>query len=252
MLLTIDIGNTSIVLGLFERAKLVSRLRIVSDTKRGAGWYAQRILKLKGSRKDNIEAAVISSVVPKLNNVVKKAVKKTYKCMAIIVSWKGIKGLKIALSKKHQVGVDRLVNALAAYRLYGGKAVIIDFGTATTFCAVDRKGRYLGGAITSGLESSRDILYRKTAKLPLISFKKIGKVIGKDTVSAMRSGLFFGYIDLVEGMIKRFKKELGSGAKVVATGGLAPLIAKGTKMIDVVDPDLTLKGLKLVYEGMNK
>ena len=250
MLLAIDIGNTSIAVGLFQRDRLIGRLRIISDPSRGVNYYKKKLSVLKKWQKNSVDAAIISSVVPNLNSAIKKALKQAYNCKAVFINYKMIKGLKIALSAKEQVGVDRLVNALAAYRLYGGKAVIIDFGTATTFCAVDKAGRYKGGAITSGLEISKDILHQKTAKLPLIKLKKPKMAIGKDTVSAMRSGLYFGYIDLVEGMIKRFKAELGGKVKVIATGGLAKLISTGTKMIDIVDKDLTLKGLRLIYKEM--
>jgi type III pantothenate kinase len=197
------------------------------------------------------DAAIISSVVPRLIRMLSKKIEKQYGIKPVVVKWENI-DLKIALNNKGQVGVDRLVNAAAVKRIYGVPAVIIDFGTATTFCALDRNGRYLGGAITSGLAISRDVLHERTAKLPLIEIKKPIKAIGQDTLEAMRSGLFYGYVDMVEGMIKRFKAKLGRNAKVIATGGLSGIIASGTRKIDVVDQDLTLKGLNIIYRDMVK
>ena len=240
MLLAVDIGNTNIVFGLFKNNKLISKQRILTlDT---------AAVKAAG----NIDAAVISSVVPRITGMIAGRIKKRYGIKPVVVAWKNIKGLKAGLRDKGQVGVDRLVNAFAVKKLYGPPAVIIDLGTATTFCALDRKGRYLGGAITSGLAISRDVLHERTAKLPLIEIKKPRNTIGKNTIEAMRSGLYWGYIEMIEGMIRRFKKELGGKAKVIATGGLSPLIAKGTKKIDIVDPDLTLKGLNMIYLEMKK
>ena len=235
MLLAVDIGNTNIVLGLFNKNRLISKQRIL--TSRSAD------VKVK----DGVDAAIISSVVPHLTRAISRKIGKRYKIRPVIVSRKKIGDLKIALRKKDQVGIDRLVNAVAVKHLYGAPAVIIDFGTATTFCALDGSGRYLGGAITSGLAISRDVLHERTAKLPLIEIKRPKKAIGRDTLEAMRSGLFYGYVDMVEGTIKRFKAKLGRHAKVIATGGLSGIIASGTKSIDIVDPDLTLKGLNIIY-----
>ena len=239
MLLAVDIGNTNIVLGLFDKNRLISKQRILTND--------QASVKVRG----RVDAAIISSVVPRLTGILSAKINKQYGIRPVIVNWKNI-GLKIALKNKNQVGVDRLVNAIAVKRMYGAPAVIIDFGTATTFCATDRNGRYLGGAITSGLAISRDVLHERTAKLPLIEIKKPKKVIGQDTIEAMRSGLFYGYVDMVEGMIKRFKANLGRNAKVIATGGLSGIIASGTRKIDVVDQDLTLKGLNIIYRDMVK
>ncbi len=238
MLLAVDIGNTNVVLGLFKENRLISKHRILTA----------RSGSVKVGR--GIDAAIISSVVPRQTGVISRKIEKQCGIKPVILSWKMIKGLKIVLKEKGQVGIDRLVNAVAVKRLYGSPAVIIDFGTATTFCALDRAGRYLGGAITSGLEISKDVLHERTAKLPLIDIRKPKSAIGKNTLDAMRSGLFYGYVDMVEGMIKRFKVKLGRGAKVIATGGLSKLIASGTRKIDIVDPDLTLKGLNIIYNQM--
>jgi len=237
MLLAVDIGNTNIVIGLFKADKLVSKLRILS------GGRAQ-VNKIRGG----FSSAIISSVVPRLTRVIARHLISRYKIRPIIVNWKKIKNLKVKIGNRSRIGVDRLVNAVAAKSLYGCPLVIIDFGTATTFCAVDKKGDYLGGAITSGLAISRDVLHERTAKLPAIEIRRPSRAIGRDTVEAMRSGLFFGYVDMVEGMIKRFKSVIGKRSKVIATGGLAKLIASGTDKIDVVDQDLTLKGLNMIYK----
>ena len=237
MLLAVDIGNTNIVLGLFDKNRLISKQRILTN--------GQASVKVSG----RVDAAIISSVVPILTKTLSRKIEKQYGVKPFIVNWKNT-GLRIALKNKRQVGVDRLVNAVAVKRMYGTPAVIIDFGTATTFCALDSSGRYLGGAITSGLAISRDVLHERTAKLPLIEIKKPRHAIGQDTVEAMTSGLFYGYVDMVEGMIKRFKAKLGRNAKVIATGGLSKIIASGSKSIDIVDPDLTLKGLNIIYREM--
>jgi len=234
MLLAVDIGNTNIVFGLFKGNKLASKHRMLSDS--------SAAVKLKGG----IDSAIIGSVVPGLTRLISARISRRYGIKPFIVKWNDT-GIKIALRNKGQIGIDRLINALAVKRKYGTPAVVIDFGTATTFCAIDKKGIYRGGAITSGLAISRDVLHERTAKLPMIQIEKPGRAIGFDTVSAMRSGLFYGYVDMVEGMIKRFKKELGGGAKVIATGGLSKIISSGTDKIDVVDPDLTLEGLNMIY-----
>jgi len=237
MLLAVDIGNTNIVIGAFSGNKITRRQREVSKNsvvlKRVPGYF---------------NAVYIASVVPALTKIVKQKVRKLYKVDPVIVDWKMIKGLNIAVKNKGQVGIDRLVNAVAAVTLYGKPLIIIDFGTATTFCVVDRSGKYLGGAITSGLAISRDVLHERTAKLPLVKIARPGRAIGRNTAEAMKSGLFYGYIEMVEGMVARLAIEMKAIPKVVATGGLAKVIAKGTRIFDAIDPDLTLKGLNIIYK----
>jgi len=239
MLLTIDVGNTNIVFGLFKGKKHVKTWR--EETGRQA-------LGLR--RQSNIDGVIVSSVVPKLDRPLKKAVEKSFRIKPVFVTHKNI-GLKIKLKRKSEVGSDRLVNAYAAKELYGGPAIIVDFGTATTFCGINKKGEYLGGAIAPGVALSAKALHSGTAKLPEIEVKYTGKVIGKSTREAMRSGLYFGYAAMVEGMIGRFRKALGKRAKVIATGGFSEVLNRHTKDFDVVDRDLTLKGLKLIWEKMN-
>ena len=246
MLLAIDIGNTNIVAALCENGNVKDSVRFETTDK--------RILTFLSSfKKAFIEGVVISSVVPKIDKKIASMVVKLYGIKPFFVSagiFDGIMG--IGLEDKKEVGSDRLVNAYAAIRLYGKPAIIIDFGTATTFCAVDRKGRYLGGAIAPGISISRDSLHEKTAKLPLVELKIPSVVIGRDTVSAMQSGILYGYVGIVEGMVKRFKRVLGKDARVVATGGLAGKISSKTDIIKTVDPDLTLKGLYMLWEQIWK
>jgi len=239
MLLAIDVGNTNIVFGVFKGKTLVKTWRV------GTGDWGSGI---RG--KDKIADVIISSVVPRVNIPLKKAIEKKFKVKPAFIKYKDI-DLKINLKKKAQVGADRLVNAFAARELYGKPVIIVDFGTATTFCAVNRKGEYLGGAIAPGVSLSAGALHTGTAKLPEIKVEYTKKAIGRDTVSAMQSGLYYGYVALVEGMIKRVKKEVGGTPIVVATGGFSEILKKHTKIFDVVDKNLTLKGLRMIWEGLN-
>ncbi|MDD4179225.1 MAG: type III pantothenate kinase [Candidatus Margulisbacteria bacterium] len=237
MLLAIDVGNTSVHLGLFRGKTLVKEWRVATS----------RISGNQGIRKgvsgySDIRDIIISSVVPKADIVLRKMFPA-----AKFVNYKNI-GIKVKVKNPAEVGADRLVNALAAYKLYGGPAIIIDFGTATTFDVINAKGEYLGGAIAPGLELSRDILKERTAKLPKIEIKAPKNIIGKNTVEAMQSGLVFGYVAMVEGMVKRLRNanRVTRNASVVATGGLARLICQQTGIIDTIDDTLTLKGLRLL------
>ncbi|MDD5594427.1 MAG: type III pantothenate kinase [Candidatus Margulisbacteria bacterium] len=236
-ILTIDAGNTTVSFGLFEGKKLVRAWHV--PTGRITGGRGTRDWGL-GTRQ-----IIISSVVPKVSKILKKTFPG-----ALFVNHKNI-GIKVRVAKPAQVGADRLVDALAAYKLYGGPAIVVDFGTATTFDVINARGDYLGGAIAPGILLARDTLYERTAKLPKIEIKAPKNVIGKNTVEAMRSGLVYGYAALVEGMIKRIisKFEIrNSKFKVIATGGLALLICKQTDVIDIIDQGLTLKGLRMIGE----
>jgi len=246
MLLAIDVGNTNIAYGLFNERKLIRVWREPTPTKEMRDVRCE----MRGGNKRDIDAVIISSVVPRLDKVLEKSIRKQLKLKPVFATHKNI-GLRIKLKEKAQVGADRLVNAYAVSKLYGYPAIIVDFGTATTFCAVNSKGEYLGGAIAPGIRLSAEALHFKTAKLPLIDFGMAEQSIGGDTKSAMLSGLYFGYISLVEGMIARFRKEIGAKARVIATGGYSSLIGKKTRIFDIIDPDLTLKGLRIVWEDMN-
>ena len=239
MILTVDIGNTSVHFGVFQGRKLVKEWRVLTERISGD----QDIRKWISGNPD-IRKIVVSSVVPRVNKVIRKWFPK-----AVFVEHTNI-GIKMKVAKPSEVGADRLVNALAAYKLYGGPAIVIDFGTATTFDVVSAKGEYLGGAIAPGILLARDALHERTAKLPKIKIAAPRQVIGKNTLEAMRSGLVFGYVAMVEGMVHRLKTQDSHSrlktAKVIATGGLAELICKQTKVVDRIDSNLTLKGLMML------
>ncbi|MCK4308916.1 MAG: type III pantothenate kinase, partial [Candidatus Atribacteria bacterium] len=215
------------------------------------GMLVKSLLSNSNLSFSDIKSLVISCVIPPVSWILKKMSIDYFKVSALIVG-PGIKtGICIKTDDPKEVGADRIVNAIAAYKLYGGPVIIVDFGTATTFCAVNADGVYLGGAIAPGLEISVEALFEKTAKLPKIELIKPKHSIGSNTITAMQSGMFFGYLGLINELIRRFKRELGEDSVVVATGGQAELIGNESKLIDKIDPLLTLEGLHLIYE-MNK
>ena len=236
--MAIDAGNTTVHFAVFRGENLVKEWRV--ETSRISD---DRSIRRRVSGYRNISKVIVSSVVPRLNRLIRRQFPG-----ALFVNHKNA-GIKIRTKKPAEVGADRLVDARAVHELYGGPAIIIDFGTATTFDVINRQGEYLGGAIAPGLSLARDTLYEHTAKLPWIEIKSPKNVIGKDTVMALRSGLVFGYVAMVEGMVFRIKSKLQtskSKVKVIATGGLAGLICKYTKVVDRIDPKLTLEGLRLI------
>ena len=252
LLLAIDIGNTNIVAGLFDKEKLMTEWRMATDIGKTTDEYAagiQSFLALKHISEKAIHNAIISSVVPPLSTTFKEAIKQCFDISPQIVEPEKIKNLKMKVDNPKEVGADRLVNAVATYTLYGGPCIIIDFGTATTFCAVSKKGEYLGGAITAGPKITRDTLYQRTAKLPKVELAWPEKLIGVNTVEAIQSGLLYGYSEMVEGMVRRFKKILGENTKVIATGGLVTLFQKEVRCFDEVNPSLTLLGLQVIHAG---
>ncbi len=254
MILAIDVGNTHTVVGVYDDKKLLSYWRISTDlnkTEDEYGMLVKNLLSNSNLALSDIKSVVISCVIPPVSWILKKMSIDYFKVSALIVG-PGIKtGICIKTDNPKEVGADRIVNAIAAYKLYGGPVIIVDFGTATTFCAVDADGIYLGGAIAPGLEISVEALFEKTAKLPKIEIIKPKHSIGSNTITAMQSGMFFGYLGLINELIRRFKRELGEDSVVVATGGQAELIGNESKLIDKIDPLLTLEGLHLIYE-MNK
>lgn len=254
MILVIDVGNTHTVVGVYDDKKLLSHWRISTDlnkTEDEYGMLVKNLLSNSNLSLSDIKSVVISCVVPPVSWIVKKMSLDYFKVSALIVG-PGIKtGICIKTDNPKEVGADRIVNAIAAYKLYGGPVIIVDFGTATTFCAVNADGVYLGGAIAPGLEISAEALVKKTAKLPKVELAKPKHSIGSNTITAMQSGIFFGYLGLTNELIRRFKIELGEDSVVVATGGQAELIGNESKLIDKVNPLLTLEGLHLIYE-MNK
>jgi type III pantothenate kinase len=251
MLLTIDIGNTNLTLGLYEGDKLGAHWRLATDHNRMPDEYGLRFLGLlqnAGKTLDEITGVSLASVVPPLTGRVIQACREYLKQEPLVVD-AGIKtGIKIRYEDPRAVGADRVCDAVAVMKLYGGPACVVDFGTATTFNALTKDGEYLGGAITAGINLAAEALYTRAAKLPRIDLQMPPSVIGRNTIHAMQSGLLFGYVSMVEGMVARFRSELGSDMKVIATGGLAEVVAKETKVIDVIAPWLTLDGLRMIWE----
>jgi len=254
MILVIDVGNSHTVIGVYKEEKLLGHWRISTNLKKTEDEYGILVKGLLDNSKlslADIKGIVISCVVSPIIWILKKMSADYFKVSPIIVG-PGIKtGIYIKTDHPKEVGADRIVNAIAAYKLYGGPVIIIDFGTATTFCAVNKDGVYLGGAIAPGIEISAEALAEKTAKLPKIEVTKPQHSIGSNTIAAMKSGIFFGYLGLTNELIRRFKRELGEDSLVVATGGYSELIGNECNLIDKINPFLTLIGLYLVYE-MNK
>lgn len=251
MLLTIDVGNTNLTLGLYEGEKLGPHWRLATDHARMPDEYGLQFLGLlehDSLTSKDLSGICLASVVPQLTGRVALACREYLHQEPLIVD-AGVKtGLKVRYEDPRAVGADRVADAVAALKLYGGPDCIIDFGTATTFNAVTRAGEYLGGAITAGINLSAEALFTRTAKLQRIDLQRPPSVIGRNTTHAMQSGLLFGSVSMVEGMVQRFRAELGDDMKVIATGGLAEVVARETKVIDVLAPWLTLDGLRIIWE----
>jgi type III pantothenate kinase len=254
MLLAVDIGNTSITLGVFDGEKLRATWHLATGVHRMPDEYAALLLNLlnyQGLEKADIKAVALCSVVPPLISTFEEMFERYFNVTPLVVG-AGVKtGVKIRMDNPREVGADRIADAAAAHHLYGGPVIVIDLGTATTFGIISKEGDYIGGIIATGIATAAEALFTRTAQLPRVELAHPKHVIGSNTVAAIQSGIIYGYASLVEGMLERINKELGFKAKVVATGGYAGLIAKETKVIDVVNPDLTLIGLRLIYE-MNK
>ena len=257
MLLAFDVGNTNTVLGVFRDGELVQNWRL--ETARGFsadeyGMLVNQLFEFSGLKLSDIKDVIISTVVPSVLYTLQHMVQKYIGTRAMVVG-PGIKtGLKIIYDDPTQVGADRIVNAVAALAKYGGPLVIIDFGTATTFCACTKDWRYLGGAIAPGLRISAEALFEKTAKLPRVELEEPASVLCKNTIDSIKSGLIIGHRGMVEYLSQRMKEELaeadatGEPVRVIATGGMANLITKGLSCIDIVDKMLTLEGLVYIYE----
>jgi len=254
MLLAIDIGNTDITLGVFEGEELRATWHIATGIHRRADEYAALLLNLLHHQTldiADIKEIALCSVVPPLVATFEELFQRYFHTSPLVVG-AGVKtGVRIRLDNPREAGADRIVNAAAAHHLYGGPVIIADLGTATTFDTVSKEGDYLGGAIAPGISTAAEALFRQTAMLPRVELTRPKHAIGTNTISAMQSGLIFGYVGLVKGIVARIQRELGEKATVVATGGYAELIAKETTVIDIVNPDLTLTGLRLIYL-MNK
>lgn len=252
MLLVIDVGNTNIVLGVYDKDTLVGHWRISTDRVRTTDEYGMLIMNLffhdrKVNAKD-ITDIIISSVVPPVMPALERVCSRYFNVTPLIVGPGTKTGIAIKYDNPREVGADRIVNAVAAHTAYEGSLIVIDFGTATTYCAVLGNGDYIGGVITPGVTIAAESLFQRAAKLPRIEVKDPGQVISKNTVASMQSGMFYGYVGQVEGLVARMKEEIGGQVTVVATGGLAQLISSATDSIDYVEPMLTLEGLRLIYE----
>lgn len=254
MILVFDVGNTNTVIGVYDGEKLLNHWRIRTNAQRTCDEYGILLRSLLENDKLNlkdIKSVVVSSVVPTLMMELEWMSRKFFACRPLIIG-PGVKnGLAIKYENPREVGADRVVNAVAAYNKYGGPLIIVDFGTATTFCVVSAKGEYLGGAIAPGIIISTEALVSKAAKLPRVELQRPRSLIGKNTVSSMQAGIMYGFVGQVEGIITRMKTEIEGEPQVIATGGLAAVIARETVVIDKVDEFLTLDGLRLIYE-MNR
>jgi type III pantothenate kinase len=254
MLLAIDIGNTNITLGIFNEKQLITTWRLATRISHTADEYGIMLLTLSHQHKlliSDISGAILCSVVPPLVPIWVEACKKYLDLSPIIVE-AGIKtGVCVSVDNPREVGPDRIVNTVAAFNLYKGPAIVIDLGTATTFDVISREGNYLGGAIAPGIDVASEALFAHTAMLPLVELARPKQAIGRNTISAMQSGIVFGYAGLIEGIITRIEQEMKDKARIVATGGYAQILANEVPMIDIVNPDLSLIGLRLIYE-MNK
>jgi len=251
MLLVVDVGNTHTVLGVYEGEKLVHHWRVWTDREKTSDEYGIMIRNLyDGSHFSSreVDAIIISSVVPPLTPTIVELCVRYFGITPVVVG-PGIKtGISIKMDNPKEVGADRIVNAVAAHEKYRKACIVVDFGTATTFDYVSSQGDYMGGVIAPGANISAEALFRQASKLPRVEIAKPASVIGKNTVAAMQAGIFFGYVALVEGIIDRMKKEIRKEPMVVATGGLARVIAGESPKIHVIDENLTLEGLRIIYE----
>mgnify|MGYP003454900764 FL=1 len=252
MILVLDAGNSNIVLGVYNNGHLAFHWRMGTDRHKTEDEYAMQVNAFfthAGISFEQIKGIIISSVVPPIMFALEEMCNKYFRVKPIIVG-PGVKtGLNIKYENPREVGADRIVNAIAAIHEYGGQPlIIVDFGTANTYCYINEKGEYMGGAIAPGISISTEALYTKASKLPRIEIARPSNIVGKNTVSAMQSGILYGFIGQVEGIVSRMKAQSKQEPLVIATGGMASLIANETKIIDMVEPLLTLKGLYIIYK----
>ena len=254
MILVVDVGNTNIVMGIFKGEKLISNWRISTSSERTSDEMGLLLLQFFNHAQVNpndVKDVIISSVVPPVMYALELAINKYINSEPLIVSSKIKTGINILYDNPKEVGADRIVNAVAALKLYGGPIIIVDFGTATTFCAITADGDYLGGVICAGIKISMDALFARAAKLPRVELVRPNKIIGKNTIESMQAGAIYGYAGQVDYIVSKMQEEMGGDVKIVATGGLARLIAQESKSITEINGKLTLEGLRLIYE-MNR
>ena len=256
MLLVVDVGNTNITLGVFDEQEIAATFRLTTKIQRTSDEFGMQILNLLRARQitaGDIEAVIVSSVVPDIMYSFEKSVVKYLRCQPIIVG-PGIRtGIKMVTGNAREVGADRIVDAVGAYEIYGGPVIVIDYGTATTYDYITEDGAFAAGVTAPGIKICAKALWQDAAKLPAIEIARPDSILAKDTISSMQAGLVYGHIGQTEYIIKKIKEETGiHEMKVVATGGLGKIIAEGTDSIDVYDSTLTLKGLKLIYEKVQE
>ena len=252
MLFAVDVGNTNITVGLFDGSKLVKQFRIITKTNRTSdeyGVFFREWLQINGFAEGVITDVIISSVVPNIMHSLTSSIIKYFEVTPLIVA-PGIKsGIRIAIPNPKELGADRLVDAVAAYEMYGGPVIVVDFGTATTHDLVLEDGTFSAGVTSPGIRLAANALWTGTAKLPEVEIKKVEKILVNDTVSSMQAGIYYGYVGQTEYIVNKMKEESGlSDIKVVATGGLGKLISEATDSIDVYDPELTLHGLRIIHD----
>ncbi len=255
MLLLLDIGNTNIVVGVYKGDELIANWRVQTNSRRTAdelGIIIYQFLQNEGINKKQISDIVISSVVPQVMYSVLHMTQKYFGMEPMVIGPGTKTGIHVKYENPKQVGADRIVNAVAGVKKYGAPLIIVDFGTATTFCAISANSEYLGGSIIPGIQISAEALYEKAAKLTRVELMKMDKVICTNTNQSVQAGIFFGYVGSVDCIVKKMKEELGGDAKVIATGGFSTLISEGSLEIDVIDKNLTLDGLNILYHMNSK